>query len=571
MASTTAPRTVRGEPPAAAGGRAPRRDVSPARNLWKYATVICLAVMLGFGANWMLTNFGSSHVQFQITDALSGNPVASVVASLYSSSQLAGRCYTDASGLCQVSVPQGTYTAAVASSDHDSRNVTVQAIGGFNVVALTVSPSFSTVIQPGSQAIGTRYVIFTDGSNTFAHNGLTGSIDYSGSSASVIQSVLSLTNVYGTTGGQIVFAKGNYSLGSTNISLSNGLTTLNLVWEPGASWYYTGSGYALSFIAPAQRGNFSRWNMINPQIYTSTGSCILLQTAYIFSIQNPMLYCKSIGINITNANTGYIQGGFIAKTGTARAAGSAGIVLGSTATTNAIQIQVPEIEFWANGIQMGASGTAVANYQLSIHGSGFEFNAVGIQVFSGQGLDIYANYFESQTTASIQATDTVPHNKIGDLLITGNTFLDSLCLNIPSNSYVYRITMNGNKLIGCSIVLGIVLGGTVDVTGASSVTNYGTRVALTITPNPVAGKVTGISTVSIGNVTGTVTYDSAFPTGVHYEVFVTLSSPTNATVVATAWVWSVKNTGFGWTVNVSAASAASSITLNWMAIMGSMS
>src|SRR3990172_5424314 len=67
-----------------------------------------------------------------------------------------------------------------------------------------LNPSFSTIIQPGTNISGYSYIIFTDGTSIFARNGNTGAIDYSGTTFSTVTQ--NAINAIGGVG-SIFFAK----------------------------------------------------------------------------------------------------------------------------------------------------------------------------------------------------------------------------------------------------------------------------------------------------------------------------------------------------------------------------
>lgn len=87
-----------------------------------------------------------------------------------------------------------------------------------------------------------RYIIFTDGINFYGKNGVTGVIDYSGTSAAtVIQNVFDATKQ-----GTIYVREGVYPLGTMGISISNDAVKVIGAGENSTVLTYTGSGAAIS-------------------------------------------------------------------------------------------------------------------------------------------------------------------------------------------------------------------------------------------------------------------------------------------------------------------------------------
>ncbi len=79
-----------------------------------------------------------------------------------------------------------------------------------NILISATTPNIPTVIEPGSMVSGYSYVIFQSGGNTYARNGTTGAIDYSGSDAyTVIQAILNI-------GGGILLKDAIYTGDGTN-------------------------------------------------------------------------------------------------------------------------------------------------------------------------------------------------------------------------------------------------------------------------------------------------------------------------------------------------------------------
>ncbi len=192
--------------PARPAGRetAPQRDVSLRRNPWKSVALVAIALFAAFllvgvalnGVGWLLASLGLSQWQFHAVSATTGADVPGVIVSVYDAAdQLAERCTTNAFGVCALRVLFGDYHAAAVSADVNATRIPLST--DFTLNTLVVSPSFSTVIQPGSMTLPGTWVIFTDTISYFARNGTTGSIDFGGTNfTTVTQSALNAV-VYG--------------------------------------------------------------------------------------------------------------------------------------------------------------------------------------------------------------------------------------------------------------------------------------------------------------------------------------------------------------------------------------
>lgn len=89
--------------------------------------------------------------------------------------------------------------------------IVVLLIGtSFGIMISATTPSIPTVIEPGSMVGDASYIIFTDGTNYYAKNGTTGSIDYSGANATtLIQAVMTALM---PDGGIIKLRVGDYNI-----------------------------------------------------------------------------------------------------------------------------------------------------------------------------------------------------------------------------------------------------------------------------------------------------------------------------------------------------------------------
>jgi len=81
--------------------------------------------------------------------------------------------------------------------------------------------SFKSIIELGSMITEANYVIFTDGTNVYARNGLTGEIEFSGTDAGeVINNVISQL----PTGGKIYITPGEYTVSTTILIDKQGIS-----------------------------------------------------------------------------------------------------------------------------------------------------------------------------------------------------------------------------------------------------------------------------------------------------------------------------------------------------------
>lgn len=93
----------------------------------------------------------------------------------------------------------------------------------FSLVGIVIAfnPGYQTIIQQGSMVSSDDFIISTDGTNYFARNGLTGSVDSSDTSASVVIQYslnhLPVSSLWGSRIGSIRFLTGNYSITTTII------------------------------------------------------------------------------------------------------------------------------------------------------------------------------------------------------------------------------------------------------------------------------------------------------------------------------------------------------------------
>jgi len=443
-------------------------------------------------------------------------------------------------------------------------------------VVFALNPSFSTVIQPGSMVSPPTYTVFNSGVNTFARDGRTGVIAYASTNTSnVIQTVIRYVKGF-NSGGSILIKTGDYYLGTNNISITAGdgnccaFYGWSVDFEPGAKLLYNGTGYAMYFSSmPAAYGALSKWSLNNPTIEASAGSCIqLIQVAQV-TINNPILRCKTIGIDIDFANTISINGaGYIIELGNTRGVGTVGIRLGFTGSgqTNLISIN--------NGIYVAAfeSGIYAADtQQINILGADIEANKYGINLHGSHNVNIQETWFEANTVAEIEVsggTTTTSVTNMNNNIFAGGA---PYAFHASNGNYTYYTTATGNNWGGEPLYFGDeVHWGTIDITTAGTVTvaNPG-EVMLTFNPNPQNGNITGISTASVTVVTNTVTFPRAYPTGLVPKIFLTLLNLSDtSTRFGGLWVSSVSNTGFTWSIAVTIAGAGgSTVSLSWESLL----
>jgi hypothetical protein len=93
---------------------------------------------------------------------------------------------------------------------------------GYKIGVHAQGQFIKAIVEPGSMVTEASYVIFTDGTNYYARNGLTGEIEFQSTNASyVINNVLTSL----TGGGEVVLKDGTYSLTSP-IKITNSGVTL---------------------------------------------------------------------------------------------------------------------------------------------------------------------------------------------------------------------------------------------------------------------------------------------------------------------------------------------------------
>jgi len=121
------------------------------------------------------------------------------------------------------SKPRKVYVLGVAF-------VAVLLLGAsFGIMISATTPSIPTVIEPGSMVSGYSFVIFKDGSTTYARNGSSGALTYSSiSSSTVIQNAIDYIAAH--SGGKIFFKLANYTL-LTTLTISKAHISIDA--EPG--------------------------------------------------------------------------------------------------------------------------------------------------------------------------------------------------------------------------------------------------------------------------------------------------------------------------------------------------
>lgn len=165
-------------------------------------------------------------------------------------------------------------------------------------------PSWTTTIETGSMIDMASYVIFKDGSTYFAKNGMTGAIEFSGTSAATV-----IQNVFDTTPSSVFFKNGTYNLAGATVTarsilmiagegcgdngtiLSGG--TLKIV-QPSFTWNY---GFSITNIKFSSVGSIVQlWLVELPEgeVWHNTFS----KTSFSPGIPNLLLEnCSSIKVD----------------------------------------------------------------------------------------------------------------------------------------------------------------------------------------------------------------------------------------------------------------------------------
>lgn len=367
-------------------GDAPQRERSP----WKLAAVVlAAALVMTLGYEIGLTgrlDFWNATLHFDLRDAATGNPAWGVVVSVYgSTNQPAGRCISQ-DGSCRIDVTRGYYHATAVSSNYSLTTLDVSP--QFTLYPLTVTPSFNTVIQPGSMASPIAYVVFTDSVSVFSKNGTTGAIDYSGANATtIIQSTITkvisnnVDNVVGS--GEVDFAPGTYTVGAlTAIAGSNYVTGLVLHGASGAYgatiFKYNGvAGGTMLFLSGCR---FCR--VENIQFLGNANSAVGISIQYQVANNKP-------------SYEDVIQDSFIGVGGS-----GTDVLLGASNNLQVSEITLSQV------VMVGSGGTTGLDIEgqntLNIRGYGLKFdtNSIGVKI-NGGNLVAYDTLFLNSAAQDI--------------------------------------------------------------------------------------------------------------------------------------------------------------------------
>jgi len=252
--------------------------------------------------------------------------------------------------------------------------------------------SFKTVMEPGSMATEASYIIFTDGTNYYARNGLTGEIEFQSNNASyVIQSVIdSLEN------GGTILLKGKIFLGTSGITLKYDGQYLvglgaGLDGHP-TKLIYSGSGSAIRVkkTSGALFG-FGIKNLFIDLGSSSNAVGIEVYDAHWGEIKNVYVYYGATGIKLDGAWETIVDRCVI------RGQSSVGILLDGHSGAGANQITIQNC--YLDGAPVSIEISDYTNDPIGItirrNNFGMSSNTVGIKVdYKARNLVIENNYFE---------------------------------------------------------------------------------------------------------------------------------------------------------------------------------
>ncbi|MCX6821839.1 MAG: right-handed parallel beta-helix repeat-containing protein [Candidatus Aenigmarchaeota archaeon] len=91
--------------------------------------------------------------------------------------------------------------------------ITISGFFGYRFGLSQSGQFLKSVVEPGSMVSEVSYIVFTDGTNIYARNGMTGEIEFQGTDATTI--IQSTINSLGTNGGKIFIKEGTYLLTDT--------------------------------------------------------------------------------------------------------------------------------------------------------------------------------------------------------------------------------------------------------------------------------------------------------------------------------------------------------------------
>jgi hypothetical protein len=379
------------------------------------------------------------------------------------------------------------------------------------------------------QAVGNQpysYLIYTEtvgGVPTYyAKNGKTGLIDFtSTTAATTIQAVFDTIPgaTYASKTSIVYFQSGNYSLGSTGLTISTYSRDFSLEFSPNAVLIYTGTGYALTIY------NAERFSIVNPNIYAPSGGAIQLgdgagHGASHWTITPTYINAKG-GIYVATGNEGSIIGGKLISP-SVQLSGSVGIALGGTSTTDTwadtITIDRTTVNQFKIGIQLGVSTlTGKAPETITIH-AGIYDNDVGILAYAARNVEVSGCSFENSAYAGtnyIQITNdnTGSYDVPREINIHENRFhqqtgdTHAFCLYISDYCYYLKFQNNFLSVTDMSVSAHTMYG-EIDVTefvGAITANSLWTTHFYSLRNNY------GIVTVYSGNTSVTVALAEALP------------------------------------------------------------
>ncbi len=343
-------------------------------------------------------------------------------------------------------------------------------------LAAALTPTYGTVLQPGSMTGAYNYTVFQDAINSFVRD-QTGAIIYSGTANSVVTSLIA---AIGSTPQSVVFAQGNYSLTSSQTFPANVGVTLT------AGAVITAQvGAAITFNGPFQAPT--------TQVFweASTGTINFGQTALPVVYPDWFGITKTIGIqeaiNSLGAKGGTVQ--LLEKTYYIKAPinmTSSGVVLQGHNGQSGGYIGN------GNGVSpmINITGNWNALRDVKVNPSSWP-SVVGIRVFNGNyismtntqttgglsvGLDMWATtgtvlwctitgYLSIQNAIGIQLRGALNHG------VNSNTFLGGYIASATTVGITGNLYTDTNTFVGMDIE-GSLLG--VDLTG-NDYKFFGTR------------------------------------------------------------------------------------------------
>ena len=367
-----------------------------------------------------------------------------------------------------------------------------------------LTPSFGTVIQPGSLIQGFGYTIFGDGTNIYARNGRSGAIDYSAaesSFSSVVQSAVTGQGVSGsiyikkqlpTNQGLILGPNGIDSyrydyVASSTVYMHEGFiidsdgAMINMAGMNGAAFNVSGIWLG-NYVA--YNTEFRNLNFIGSLTKTNATAIYLYRTQYGPRIEN----VRTIGVSYSVIAEGEAYRGLIDNSYFNY--GITGVTLKKGAGSfgpNEFRIQDTDISLFTAGIdQQTGAGIGVFFYHLWLEG-----NTIGVKT---HGAYVESSFIQpgSSNTGVLALS--------GNVRITGNSFLlntNAVGVNattayspilVQDNGWYIDTGATGIKAMA-NPVFGVISGNNVFLSGAGTSafingTNFG---SMSISSNQFSG------------------------------------------------------------------------------------